>query len=225
MSWRFKIITAPNTASLCYSSWPQLCVPNDRWRTVECKPHSVLLKTPAEYGLKRFHWKFCSDQKQFETNKTNHAEASYLDLWILTSCQPQRGTVEQITYSVFFYTSHPPPPHTHTHNQEPASGLCSQHKSPANMAKQATAQSLRTYVNIYITLILNWHSRTSSQHVQHKIKNLSKKSKSLSWCTLATIFCLSPPSTINLSALFIICKLQTWEPASAACDDEQSGLF
>lgn len=189
LSWRFKIITAPNTASLCYSSWPQLCVPNDRWRTVECKPHSVLLKTPAEYGLKRFHWKFCSDQKQFETNKTNHAEASYLDLWILTSCQR------------------------------------SQHKSPANTAKQATVQSLRTYVNIYITLILNWHSRTSSQHVQHKIKNLCKKSKSLSWCTLATIFCLSPPSTINLSALFIICKLQTWEPASAACDDEQSDLF
>ena len=117
MSWRFKIITAPNTTPLCYSSRPQLCLPNDRWCTVQCKPHSVLLKTPDEHGLKRFHWNFCSDQKQFETNKTNHAEASYLDLWILTSCQPQRGTVEQITYSVFFNTTTPtpPPPHAHTH--------------------------------------------------------------------------------------------------------------
>ena len=138
MSWRFKIITAPNTTPLCYSSRPQLCLPNDRWCTVQCKPHSVLLKTPDEHGLKRFHWNFCSDQKQFETNKTNHAEASYLDLWILTSCQPQRGTVEQITYSVFFNTTTPtpPPPHAHTHHQITSKNL--NHSSAHNTSHQQT---------------------------------------------------------------------------------------
>ena len=44
-----------------------------------------------------------------------------------------------------------------------------------------------------------------------------------------TSYNILPLSSINHQFvslnLFIICKLQTWEPASAACDDEQSDLF